>query len=464
MDNRFTRQLYDSAPISLRSVFASAYGLKKRSRRFGGEFDRWCEFFDKGRHLTKEELNAIHEDRLTRHLSHAIQHVPYYRRISAQIDTAAIEKDPIHALKTFPYLTKQDISSVGFEALLSEQADISSIEWKPTSGSTGKPMRFPWPARIEQMEFAFIWTRCRLGISLDDPYSSFTGLEILPPQRSKPPFWIHNWPAHQRVFSIFHMNDSNMRAYAEALASGYNRYLSGYSSAVAILADYFIRNEIRLSQAPVAFFNGSEQLTPRNRELISSAFGCQVVDHYGQVELCASITQYECGHLHCDTDYSYIELDPVSIDEEGLTIAEIVATNFHNPDYPLVRYRTGDLVAYDPEKTSVCSHPGTVVERIHGRTGQYFILPDGRKVTNISVIAKKCKNIQSLQVLQREETAIDVVIVPEQSFSSSDEELLRSEFKKKIGTSIQLNIQKQVAPIRTASGKSLSIINEIKKQ
>ena len=254
-----------------------------------------------------------------------------------------------------------------------------------------------------------------------------------------------------------------MRAYVEALANGYNSYLSGYSSAVAVLADYILRNDLRLPQAPVAFFNGSEQLTSRNRKTIQAAFGCDVFDHYGQVELCASITECERHSLHCDTDYSYIELDPVSTDEEGMTVAEIVATNFHNLDYPLIRYRTGDLVAYDPNSRCDCGHPGRVVARIHGRTGQYFVLPDGRKVSNISVIAKKCSNIQSMQVIQRQIGAIEIVIVPNSDFSPSDEERIVSEFQKKIGTAVQIEVKRYSEPIRTARGKCLSIMSYLSR-
>jgi phenylacetate-coenzyme A ligase PaaK-like adenylate-forming protein len=39
----------------------------------------------------------------------------------------------------------------------------------------------------------------------------------------------------------------------------------------------------------------------------------------------------------------------VQTDEEGNVAAELIATNLHNRKWPLLRYRTGDLVVYHPD-------------------------------------------------------------------------------------------------------------------
>lgn len=459
MENKYTRKIYDKSPMLLKSMFASLYGAQKKWTRFRGEYKEWFAYFENNSFLDYNSLLDLQNAKLQEFLSMAYNKVPFYKDIFKKNKLTLCDIKSQEDLVKLPLLEKSDLIRLGSKLL---NNDIKNkIVWKQTSGSTGKPMRIPWIASVEQMEWAFVWARARKGVSMGDSNSSFTGLELLVPSKNKPPFWVNNWANQQRMFSIFHMNDSNMWEYVKALESGYNRYISGYGSSVYVLADFILRNNIKISHKPKAFFNASEELLPSYKETIMKAFGCEVWNHYGQVELAGSITQYECGHLHYDMDYSILEFLPVSIEANGEIVAEVIATNINNPMWPLIRYKTGDLVVYHPDDKCDLM-PGKVIRRIHGRTGRYFLLPDGRRITNVSVIAKKCNNLKLMQVIQNVPGEILVNVVKDQKFSIVDEEKIYHEFQTKLGTdlSVRLNYVNDIK--RTSAGKYISIINNLK--
>jgi phenylacetate-CoA ligase len=457
MENKLTRALYDHAPFVLRNVFASTYGAVKNRRRFRGDYADWYRLFSEAASWSDDRLRAYQWEKVRTHLEIAARHVPYYRERFRELGIEPGDISSLDDLQKLPLLEKADVREAG-ERLVNEEVDREGLSRIPTSGSTGTPLDIPRRSDIDQMEWAFSWARFKSRVRRDDPYSSFTGLEIVPPGRATPPFWIDNWASRQRMFSIFHLSDANLRHYCNALERRYSRYYVGYSSAVYVLAEYMLREGIRLSRPPEIFFNASEELQPRYADRIREAFGCEVWDRYGQAECAGSITQYECGHLHCDMDYSYLEFLQVG-EEDGALLGEIVATNFQDSTWPLLRYRTGDLVVYDPADRCESGVPGAIVRRIHGRTGHYFTLADGSRVTNISVIAKKCPCVQFMQVVQEKPGEIVVNVVPGPDFGDAEKRELINQFRRKIGeeTGIEVALVDEIE--RGSSGKYRSIVN-----
>lgn len=459
MENKVSRIIYNNSPNKLRSLFASIYGWKKNRGRYSNEFGRWYEYFSDNIRLSHTELVELQNREFLAFIQNTIVHIDYYSELFNKNNIAISDIKSISDLYLIPILEKDLVKSNPKAFINPKFSKI--IHWKQTSGSTGKPMMVPWYAEGEQMEWGFLWARARLEVKRKHSYSSFTGLEIFPPNHKKLPFWIENWTSRQRMYSIFHMSDDNLFSYFEKINSSYNDYFSGYASAMYVLADFMLRHNLKLSKEPLAFYNSSEEMQPLHRETIEKAFNCKARDHYGQVELVGSITEYPCGHLHYDMDYSLLEFEKVSEDINGEIVAEIIATNFHNKVWPLLRYRTGDLVVYHPGDRCEHGFPGKVIRRIQGRTGMFFILPDGSAVTNISVIAKKCRNIKLMQVIQRKLGAIIIKIVKDSGYTDKDESNVLKEFRLKIGASIDIKVQYVDNINRASSGKYLSIINEL---
>jgi len=461
MFNRLARSIYDRSPHLIRNSIASTAGLLKNWRRYSGEFTRWLRFFEDAHHWPEEYLLDYQNDRLRVMVSKAVSEVPYYQHLFNKIGLSAVAIKSVLDLNKLPLLEKADVINAGND-LISCAWPAKDLLWYPTSGSTGTPLRIPRPDYIEQMEWAFLRARLLPHDTHKKPYSSFTGLELISPGQTTPPFWVDNWSSRQRMYSIFHLNERNLMHYFKALDSRYSHYYIGYPSAIYTIAKFFQDRSLTLRHPPSYIICSSEEMLPHYEETLHAVFGCPIINHYGQSEFVGSITMYDCGHLHYDMDYSILEFLPVDVEGETI-VAEVIATNMQNTVWPLIRYRTGDLVVYNPQDRCELGYPGQVIRRIHGRTGRYFELPDGSRITNMSVIAKNCTNIKLMQVVQRQLGSIVIRVVRNDKYSSQDEANIIFQFRRKIGNAITINIEYVNDIERTASGKFISIINEVGK-
>lgn len=458
MENKLTRMIYDSAPPLLQDAFSSVYGWRKNRGRFSQGYEKWRRFFEESHHWSQAELVSYQEEKLRELIRYCYDHVAYYQKLFSRLKLKPDDIRTLADLPKLPILEKEQVRRAG-TSLISDLYDVDALHSHPTSGSTGTPLKIYWDPEMEHMEFASMWARRRPGMKRGDPCSTFTGLEIIKPLRRKPPFWRNNWAANQRMYSIFHISEANLEHYVKALCSRYSKFYAGYTSPVYMICDYMSRHGIRMERPPEAVFSASEELQPAYVEKIQEVLGCKVWNHYGLGELAACITEYACGHLHYDMDYSIIEFRPVG-QEDGLIKAEIIGTNMHHKAWPLLRYHTGDMVLLDPNDD--CDQtPGTVVRQVYGRTGHYYVLPDGSHVCNISVIAKKCHNVRLMQVVQERLGEITIRIVRDDGYTSESQREVEAQFRRKIGDEIDVGFEYVDDVERAPSGKYMSIINKI---
>jgi len=450
------KSLFYNLPYPIKCGLVTIVGYRKNNIRYSGKFKLWYSYFKNNSKLPKEKLNKLIIEKLNKHIWYARSN-PYYNEIFRKNEIKSHEISSLDEFRLFPCLEKDLVRRN--PSLFLRRPKSRKIYWKRTSGSTGSPMRVPWTKDVEQMNWGFVWARARHGVERSDSYSSFTGVDLWGAQQKDTPLWVTNYASKQRLFSIFHMSDSSLGKYLERMESGYNDYFVGYPHALALVADYMLKNGIRLSRKPKGVFCSSAILLPQHRAAIEEAFGCKVWDHYGQVELACAITEYECGKLHVDNDYGYVDLYPVEELESGERIAEIVATNFNNDTWQLIKYKTGDLVCYHPDDRCDCGHPGLVVRRIIGRTAEYISLPSGKKIFNITVIIQKLDNIDRIQLIQISATEVIVKVVRGLGYSMRDERNLIRVLKERIGDEVEYRIEYVSDIVRSSNGKYMLIIN-----
>ena len=112
----------------------------------------------------------------------------------------------------------------------------------------------------------------------------------------------------------------------------------------------------------------------------------------------------------------------------------VVTTSLTNNHFPLIRYKVDDIINL---KTTGFEnnllHPQ--IEKITGRASDNLILTDGSVVGCIDHAFKGVKHIEMAQVHQYDTVnPIDVKIIVNQHFSKSDEEQLRANFIRMVGT------------------------------
>lgn len=461
MENRFTRFLYDHSPVFFQDVYSSFYGWRKNRARYGEVYRRMLAFFTGSADWSRAELEAYQGQKLCQIVRQAYEHAPFWRR---RLDEARIRPDDVRRLEDLPklpLLTKDDVRQGGSD-MLADNYDRRTIFSHPTSGSTGMPVTLYTAPDALQTEFAFHWARRRPGITRRDRYASFAGLQIVRPGATRPPFWRNNWLSQQRMYSIFHMGEGTLGHYVRDLDAFGAVYWQGYPAAMYTIADYIERHGLRLANPPRAAFSTSEELQPVYRQTVERVLGTKVWEMYGQGEYIGSITEYPCGHMHYDMDYGILEFLDMGR-EDGLVKAELVCTGLYCHGWPLLRYRIGDIVLYDPDEPlgPQCRIQGPIIRKVFGRTGQFFVLPDGTRVGNISVIAKKCRNIITMQVVQEIAGEVEVLVQKAPAFEPTDEQVIRDMFGAKLGTDLKLHIRYVDKPLLTRSGKFLSIISRL---
>jgi phenylacetate-CoA ligase len=133
-------------------------------------------------------------------------------------------------------------------------------------------------------------------------------------------------------------------------------------------------------------FNNGELLTPKIREKIENVFDTTVISVYETAEF--GQIGWECpdGGYHLNEDLVYTEIldkngEPVKEGETG----EMTVTSLVNHAFPLIRYRTGDLVVKGGSKCG-CSTEFRKIEKIQGRKENVIENRKGEKVYPRQVI------------------------------------------------------------------------------
>jgi len=461
MENKITRFIYDYSPIFLQHLFTSFYGWQKVRERYNAHFRKMYRFYKESFHWPEEKLREYQRQQIRRVVSEAYRHVPFYRE---RFDSLGLRPEDIRGpedLQKLPLLTKEEVRSAD-RRMVSTRLKPWQVKRVTTSGSTGFPMNIYHGPNDMATELAFAWARRYRGFRRGQRYATFTGLQLIPNRQKGPPYWRQNVAMNQRCYSVFHISDETIPYYLEDLERFRPAYILGYASAVYLLAEFILRKGWRLRYYPRVFFSCCEELHDFQRDAIARAFRCRVYDHYGMGEHGASITEYDCGHKHLDLDYSYVELIPVD-EEDGLVVAEVVCTTFINEAWPLIRYRSGDLVLYDPDEPP-CPHgvPGPIIRKIYGRTAHCIIDKRGRKFPNVSVIFKKCRNMRAAQVVQERVGEIIVRVVRDDGYTEEDEKNLYRQFRAKFGDDLDITVEYVDDIERTSRGKCLMIISRIR--
>jgi len=441
------------------------YGWEKNRYRYGSPYaEYWFNFYRDTKTWSEEKLREYQLEQMQQTIAYSYDHVPFYRK---RFDTCGIKPQDIKTiedLKQLPYLEKDDIRAAG-TSLISNEYDIKDLFAHPSSGSTGMPLMLYNDRKAAFRNYTFRQVHCRPGLNpKKDSHANFTGLEIVKPEQKKPPYWRMNYASKQRVYSIFHMSDETMPYYLEDLARFRPVWFYGYPSAIYTLADFILRSGYDYPHPPKAVITSSEQCLPEFRKAIEKALKTRLWNVYGQGELAGLAFECECGKLHEKIEYALMEFIPTEELADGFQVYELICTSFINNAWPLIRYRVGDLAIVDPNARCSMGKPGRVIEQIYGRTAKFLIAGDGSRISNISVMAKKCRNVRAMQAVQDKIGQVKLRVVRQPEYNiESDESLIIREFRKKLGDESRMRIEiEYVDKIElTKAGKFLSIVSNL---
>ena len=188
-----------------------------------------------------------------------------------------------------------------------------------------------------------------------------------------PPFVLPLMPWLAPQIRTFSVQDS-LAELAQQLQAYSPTVLISYPSCAAALAQLQAQGALALKLAEV--WVGGEQLTNEQRLQIRSAFGAVLRNNYGASEFFTMAWECPQGRLHLNDDW--LVLEPV--DKRGRPVPpgeashSVLLTNLANQVQPLIRYRLGDSLRFEPQACP-CGSRFPVIE-VQGRADHTLVLHD----------------------------------------------------------------------------------------
>jgi len=373
-------------------------------------------------------------------LTEAARSVPHYRDLFelARIEPRSVRS--LDALGMLPVTSRKLLAEPPYTRFLRQNARLDHLYASHTSGSTGTPAtifmsrpelnfrrlllfrairkRFPWclPLRVTDV-----------GQMTTQKVSHLTQ-RLGPIRLTRVP---GNLPIEEQVGLYIRSTP---------------QLLQGYAGCLELLAQELSTG--KHYPRPRWLISRGEVLTPTTRQVLEEVFDCPVADFYNSEEI--GNMAWDCpdqpGVLHVNTDACVLEL----LDERDVAVpvgvaGRVIVTNLYNCTMPFIRYDIGDHATWDnalPHHCS-CGAATPTLASIDGRTDDFIILPDSRRVSPLVVLTAVLNGcarttpegahvaqVYQFQLIQERVGEADVRVVPYGSLPPGLDERIREELRK----------------------------------
>lgn len=456
--------LYDRCPSPARHLLTSARGWLLTQIRYSREMYAFRRELSHHESWTPQQVSSHQLDGLRDTIRHALRTVPFYA------DYPRAELRDSRDLRRFPILTRA-LALKNQERLLSQRVPAPRRIRAGTTGTTGASLKVAYTEELARKNWAFLLRQWAwAGVEPRSPRITLQGARIVPPSRSKPPFWTYNVPERQILLSIFHLSETTASAYVAFLQRHCGKVLEGFPSALGILADFVLACGAPIPMRVV--FTTGEPLYPPLRAKIERAFACRVFDSYGMTEYCGLIQECDRGHMHLAPEYGYLEIlnesgEPSAPGEEGY----FVWTGFINDAMPLIRYRIGDRGRWQSDGPCSCGRAFPQVIPTITRESDVLRCPDGRLFSPraLNQFLKQATALRFCQFLHSRPDRVVVHAVPSTSLGAMSagvpaaEEIMRirTQVQRLLGARMRVTAEIAHDPVVRPGGKIPLIVSQV---
>jgi len=449
-------ELYWRLPVRMQEAALSLFAMYLEKKYYGPVYEEWKQWLIGWKSWSPDYIKEWKKQRLKHIVEIAAKRVPYYRNQWKKISWRSIQSEA--DLPLLPMVEKQSIRQ-NENFFIVEGKNPKKLWVERTSGTTGTSLKIFWPMSMVQQWWAIIEVMVRnvAKVAQEMPRAMMGGRPIIRGDTNYPPYWRYNRRWKHLYFSSYHISKKTAFDYITALKKYNSLWMTGYGSAIATLADNALDEGIDSYKLRTVIVSG-DTLLPGMRLSIEKYFQCKCFDHYGQCEGVAMAMECEHGRMHTIPIIGIIEI----LREDGSPckpgeVGEIVATSLLNDAMPLIRYRTGDYAAWTEEQNCPCGNPDPIITNIEGRTDDYLLTLDGRKVGRLSTAMKRCPNIHSAQIVQDKPGHAFILVCPGEGYRSSYALAVRDDILERIGK-FDLEILKVPEIPKTLQGKTVLVI------
>ena len=423
--------------------------------------------------LPREALEAIQLRRLQNTLQRVYATVPFYRQ---RFDEAGVPPTAIQSLedlKRVPFTTKQDLRDNYPYGMFAVPMD-NVVRIHASSGTTGKPTVVGYTAR-DINTWAVLMARSLTagGASSGDiihnayGYGLFTG-----------GLGVH-YGAEKLGASVIPVSGGNTKRQIMIMKDFGPTILTATPSYALHLVE--VAEEMGISFKDLRFkfgIFGAEPWSEKMRQEIERKLNLTAVDIYGLSEVIGPGVAIECHEakkgLHIFEDHFIPEVIDPNTGERlpyGQT-GELVFTSITKEAFPVIRYRTRDITALNPEPC-VCGRTHLRMHRVSGRSDDMLIIR-GVNVfpSQIESVLMEMENVEPhYQLLVDREDNLDVltvlVEVGERLFSDEVKSLQDTEkniaknIKEYLGVSARVKLVEPKS-IARSEGKAVRVIDNRK--
>ena len=449
-------ELFQRLPFQLKNILASIYGYRLTKKRTYNR-DKFLSVLQGRESWSLQKYMDWQKEAVRNLLLYSVDKVPYYRDWWLNKDHSLVED-----IRNWPVLEKEVVRNHP-ELFISDDYQIQNLHVMHTSGTTGKPMTIYLSKECMGLWYALYDQRIKKHNGVDpqkEIYGTFAGQLICTTNQKKPPFWVYNKFNKQVYFSSYHINPENVESYIRAILNYKLTYLMGYTSSIYNLAKLALDQNLKLPALKLIITN-AEPLYNHQRELLSSAFQCPVVQTYSGCEFSFGGSE-DLGQLM----WLWPESGLLEVLKEDGTIkghgaGEFLATGLVNQAMPLIRYRVGDTGEVSDLEEVPSGRNKLFLKKIEGRTDDLIRTPDGKIIGRLDPVFKSDFQILEAQIIQYEIDQLKLLVVESSGFSNDQRKELVQRLKDRVGPLMKIKYQAVDQIQRGPNGKFKAVISKI---
>jgi phenylacetate-CoA ligase len=426
--------------------------------KYGSEFRRLFHFLQEHQYNSREELADFQWQQLMALLAHAYEHVPYYHRT---FNEAGLRPNDIRTPADFrqiPILHKEQIVRHGVE-LRSDQFDRFNPIPATTSATTRDGVTIYRSLHLEHYRLANVWRHyLNIGYGFREPRAQLTVSFKSDSGSKEMPI---DYNENVLLIDPHRVTPDNSRRIYERLKSFRPKLLYCQPANVAILIEYFRQHGLSPFPIPIIYCLG-EKLYPEYRALITSFFGDNIIQYYGNRENTVAATELNDGRMYINSEYCYVEF--MSSDgpcADGVP-GDIITTSLQNYAFPLIRYHTEDFGASHGYPKGALRNYETM-EIIGGRGKDLLLTRSGLIAPQVvPVIERVCPG--KFKRVQLEQCTLDdlvVRVIPNETFDHQhDPARIEAAYRECFHNQFKIEVMLVEQIDRTDSGKYKFVISE----
>lgn len=374
----------------------------------------------------------------------ASRFVPLYRdRYRAHVEVLRNLRGP-DDLWRLPAVSKEDYVRLGPAGYVDEREERPRLVCRTTSGSLGRALDlFATPAEAT-VHSALLWSGWMGRVTKEDRMLCLAAPHLEMTQQYIPNTFLPT------------------RASAEEARARVLEFrptvVVGSVEAIALLARDLRQHDVGARRAVRVILPFGQTLTPQLEAMIREGFDGEIFNLYGAAET-FWIAQ-ECEHhngLHVIPGRVIVQIARLNHPDQPAgpgELGEVIVTSLARWTTPLIRYRLGDVAAFDSSPCP-CGRPGPRLRSLEGRIQDFLIARDGSWVSPGAVQTDLAYGQEALldhRIVQETPELVRAWIVPGPGFGEGQRRHIVEALRHHLGSvCVEVELVEEVP--RDPSGK-----------